>query len=142
MTGGLFAVERVAALITMVLAAHLFLTTTSIQEIIAALQWWFRPLSKIGFPATRVAVRLALVLDTVQTVQHLYLVAPPPNATNAFQKISDRVALLFAQVIALAEDTPLRTLEIPELASPPWWQWFYPLVILVLIQFNSVNFLV
>jgi hypothetical protein len=136
MTGVLLAVERVVALITMVLAAHLLLTTTTIQEIIAALQWWFRPLNKIGFPATRVAVRLALVLETVQTVQHLYLVTPLPNTTNAFQTISNRVAVLFAQVIALAENTPLRTLEIPELESPPWGQWFYPLVILVLIQFN------
>lgn len=127
-----FAVERVVALLLIVLAAHLLLTTTSTHEIIAALQWWFHPFNKIGFPVEKLAVRLALVLDTVQTVQPLYFTTSRPNASNAFQTLSDRAALLFAQTVAQAENAPLRLLEIPELRSPPWWQWFYPLFILVL----------
>jgi hypothetical protein len=129
----LLALERIGALIIIVLSAHLLLTTTPTQDIIAALQWWFRPFSKIGFSTERLAVRLALVLDTVQTVQNLYTDTPPTATKNPITKISEKVARLFAQVFIYAERTPLRTLVIPELTKPPLWQWAYPLLLLLIV---------
>jgi len=131
--GLLLALERIGALIIIVLAAHLLLSTTPTPAIIAALQWWFIPLNKIGFSSERLAVRLALILDTVQTVQNLYTDTPFTPTKNPIKKISERVAGLFAQVLKHAETTPLRTLEIPKFQSPPLWQWCYPLLIVVLI---------
>jgi len=131
--GLLLALERIGALIVMVLAAHLLLTTTSTQEMIAALQWWLRPFAKIGFSTDQLAVRLALVLDTVQAVQSCYIDTSTTATKNPLKKISDKVARLFAQVLIQAERTPLRTLEIPQLTNPPWWQWIYPLLLLMTI---------
>ncbi len=133
MAGLLLALERVAVLIIIVLAAHLLITTTKTQDIIAALQWWLRPLNKIGFSTERLAVRLALVLDTVTAVQKLYTNTPTITTKNPIKIISARVAGLFTQVLTHAETTPLATLEIPKLNSPPLWQWGYPLLILLLI---------
>lgn len=134
----LLALGRVIVLIIIVLVAHLLITKTLIQEIIAALQWWFTPLHKIGFSTTRLAVRLALVLDTVQAVQNLYMDTPigqtrrfAPTSQSPIKRISHKVAELFTQVVIYAETTPLRTLEIPKLQSPPQWQWLYPLFMLV-----------
>ncbi len=131
--GLLLALERIAALMIMVLAAHLLLRTTPTQDIIAAWQWWLWPFNKIGFSTERLAVRLALVLDTVETVQDLYINMPSNSTTNPIKKISERVAGLFTQVLAHAETTPFRSLEIPKLQAPPWWQWSQPLIMLVLI---------
>ncbi len=133
----LLALERIGALFIIVLSAHLLLTTTPTQDIIAALQWWFRPFSKIGFPTERLTVRIALVFDTVQAVQNLYTDTPPTTTKNPVKKISEKVARLFAQVLIHAERTPLRTLEIPELTKPPLWQWVYPLFLLLLIVGNG-----
>jgi len=133
MAGLLLALERVAVLIIIVLVAHLLITTTETQDIIAALQWWFMPLNKIGFSTERLAVRLALVLDTVTAVQKLYTNTPTIRTKNPIKIISARVAGLFTQVLTHAETTPLGTLEIPKLKSPPLWQWGYPLLILLLI---------
>ncbi len=130
--GLLLAFTRVAVLIIIVLAAHLLISITPTQEIIAALQWWFKPLNKIGFSTERLAVRLALVLDTVAAVQNIYT-ETPTTTKKAIKKISERVAGLFTQVLIHAETTPLRLLEIPKLKSPPLWQWGYPLLILLLI---------
>jgi energy-coupling factor transporter transmembrane protein EcfT len=132
--GLLLAMERIGALIIIVLAAHLLISTTPTPEIIAALQWWFIPLNKIiGFSSEKLAVRLALILDTVQTVQNLYTDTPFTPTKNPIKKISERVAGLFAQVLKHAETTPLRTLEISKFQSPPLWQWCYPLLIVVFI---------
>ncbi|WP_349646342.1 hypothetical protein [Candidatus Parabeggiatoa sp. HSG14] len=131
--GLLLALERVVALVIIVLIAHLLISTTSTQKIIAALLWWLIPLNKIGFSTERLAVRLALVLDTVQSVQNLYTEIPSTATKNPIKKISERVAGLFLKVLIHAETTPLRTLEIPKLQSPPLWQWGYPLFMLGLI---------
>lgn len=118
-------IEKIIILITIILAANLFLTITTTQEIIAALQWWFLPLTKLGFPTERLAVRIALVIDTVQTVQKFY--------TDINSNISNKTTELFAKVLICANTIPLCTLEIPNLSKPPWWQWIYPLIMLILI---------
>ncbi|MBE9562701.1 MAG: hypothetical protein IMF12_07560 [Proteobacteria bacterium] len=119
------AIEKVIVLITLVLAAHLFLIVTKTQEIIAAIQWWLLPLTRLGFPTEKLAVRMALVLDTIKTVQSFY--------TNTASKNSDKITELFAKIFIHANTAPLKTLEISKLSKPPLWQWVYPLIMLILI---------
>lgn len=147
------ATERFIALLSIVMAAHLLITVTSTPDIIAALQWWFTPLKKLGFHTEKLTLRLALVLDTVDQVQHLYVSNPKVQSNPRVQGValssdrdkarlwtpealSNKVAHLFSQVIDSAETAPLRTLDIPELPSPTWWQWSYPLLMLTLIWFG------
>jgi len=149
LAGFTFALERTIALIIIVLTAYLLVTTTPIQDIIAALHWWFAPLQQLGLSVERLIVRLALVLDTVSHVQDLYgqptqSLPLKANAPTSFidrhlrapiDHLSEKVAHLFTQVLTRAEMTPLQTLEIIplDLCSPPWWQWSYPALICVLI---------
>ncbi len=139
------AIERLIALLSIVMAAHLLMMVTSTPDIIAALQWWLTPFKKSGFQTDKLTLRLALVLDTVDQVQHLYVSNPGGKSTALSgdkatlwiaEALSNKVAHLFSQVIDYAETTPLRTLDIPELPSPPWWQWSYPLLMLTLIWFG------
>jgi len=134
--------ERMLALIMMVLAAQLLVATTPPPLLIATLQWWFTPLLKLGVPTERLAVRLALVLDTVQAVQQLYTetearVPVTSSSTSRLTRISGRVADLFAKVLEYADKAPLQNLEIPELRSPPLWQWGYPILMLVIIFYGE-----
>jgi hypothetical protein len=135
--GWIHASKRVSALIFIVLAAHLLLRTTRKAEIIAALQWWLLPLNRLGLPTQRLAVRLALVLETVETVQTLYTeqhagISPRRYSVST---ISQRAAELFNQVAMHAEQAPLQCLEIPDMLSPPWWQWIYILILLLICTF-------
>jgi|JFJP01.1.fsa_nt_gi energy-coupling factor transporter transmembrane protein EcfT len=133
--GWLQALERVGALIFIVLAAQLLLRTTTRTEIIAALQWWFKPLNQLGLATERVAVRLALVLETVETVQTLYQTQQTvaPNPRYSVRIISQRAAELFNQVARLAEQAPLQTFDIPDILSPPLWQWLYVIAFLLVL---------
>jgi hypothetical protein len=125
--GWLQALERVGALIFIVLAAQLLLRTTNRSEIVAALQWWFKPLSRLGLATERLAIRLALVLETVETVQTLYATQPavPQGSRYSVRIISQRAAELFNQVARHAEQAPLQVFDIPDILSPPLWQWLY-----------------
>lgn len=126
----LFALERILALIMMVLAAHLLMITTALNDIIAALLWWLKPLSLIKISTEKLAIRLALVLDTVQKVNHLY------DNIHLENNITNTVVTLFSTVLTFANIEPLRTLEIPELSKPPIWQWFIPILLIILIAFT------
>ena len=129
----LLALRQVAMLIILILAAHLLIISTPTQDIVAALQWWLWPLKKIGLSTERLAIRLALVMDSVTVVQNLYTEKCVSNSKNPIKKISDTVTALLTQILLYAETTPLRTLEIPDLQSPPLWQWIYILLFLILI---------
>lgn len=132
--GWIQAIERVSALIFIVLAAHILLRTTSRIEIIAALQWWLNPLNRLGLATERLAIRLALVLETVETVQTLYTAQREEKLHRySLQTIGARVADLLNQVAQRAEHAPLHILEIPNVISPPLWQWLYVGMMLLLI---------
>jgi len=132
--GIIAALERITALIILVLAAHLLLKTTPTTEIISALTWWFAPLRYLGVRTEIIALRLSLVLDTVREVQALSLQLPPREPTqNRIQYISASVSQLFITVSQQAENTALRCLDIPELAAIPWQQWAYPLLLTFLM---------
>lgn len=123
----LIAIEHILALMTIVLAAHLLMSTTHLNDIIAALLWWLKPLSFIKVSTEKLAIRLALVLDTVNKVNHLY------DNIQAQAKITTAVITLFTTVLAFADEEPLRILEIPELTTPPLWQWIIPILFIILI---------
>jgi hypothetical protein len=124
------ATQNIGSLILMVLAAHLLLKTTPIPQIIAALQWWLSPLTLFGYSSTTLAVRITLILETVETVQQYYQ-TPPTQSSNPLSKITKQATTLLLQVHHQAETTPLRTLAIPQITSPPFWQWGYPLLLLI-----------
>jgi hypothetical protein len=119
----LHAFHNLAVLIIIVLASHLLMFTTSIQQLIAALLWWLYPFKKLGFETERFAVRLSLIFETVETVQKLQV--------NPIKNITETVSNLFIQILHHAETTPLRSLEIVETKSPPLWQWIYPVLLMI-----------
>jgi len=130
---GLFsAIKNIGSLILMVLAAHLLLKTTPTPQIIAALQWWLSPLRFFGYSSTTLAVRLTLILETVEIVQQYYQSPSINQSASPFEKITQQAIRLITQIQYYAETTPLRTLAIPQLPSPPVWQWGYPLLLLIL----------
>ncbi len=123
------AMEQIIALIMMVLAAHLLMITTRLQDIIAALLWWLKPLSIVKISTEKLAIRLALVLDTVQKVNHLY------DNIHVQTNLANIVIALFTTVLELANTEPLRVLEIPELPKPPIWQWLIPILLILIVIF-------
>lgn len=125
--------EKTGVLIAIVFAAYLLLNTTPIQDITAALHWWFKPF-KCFFSPERLAVRLVLILNVVKTVQTLYIDTVSLSAAySPIESINEKLTRLMTQILTHAETTALHVMEVAELQSPPWWQWLYPMSILSLI---------
>ncbi len=125
---------RILSLITLVLAVNLLLQTTSREQLLSAIHWLARPLRLLGVSHDRLAVRMALVLETVPKVQALSaqaVIATPQSRT--VDRIGDAAAVLYRQVLARADDEICHAVEIPANGRPAAVQWLYPLALGVVL---------
>lgn len=128
---------RIGVLVLIVLAVNLLLRTTARDDLTAAILWCLKPLSWLGLPHERLAVRIALTLDTVGEVQGVYRHGPRGDETQvARQPVTVRLARigetakrLFVTVAERAESAPLHAIELPEESRPPLLQWLFPFIL-------------
>ncbi len=151
--GVLQGVSRVAVLVLIVAAVNVLLVSTEQAEFLAAVHWCLRPLSWLGLRHERLAVRIALTLESVSAVREAYrqesggklsgTVAATPNSANGdlppasssrrlkLTTIANTAYRLFSQVVATAENVPLREITLPEQSQPPFIQWGIPVLLAV-----------
>lgn len=125
--------QRIAALVLLALAASLLLQTTPREPLLAALYRLLTPLGWMGIKTERLAVRIALTLETVTQAQHLLSERMSQEhasgSRNPITRIGAVSAGLFQEVIARAERAPCTTLSITEGERPPPVQWLLPLAL-------------
>jgi len=140
--------QRIASLMLIVFAVNLLLRTTPRPALISAILWCLTPLSWVGLPRERLAVRIALTLDAVDSVQVIYRHRPrddghgekpaadiPPAGLKArLWRIGATAQRLVLAVIEEAESVPAPAIEVPRPSNPPWVQWLYPLLLTALFM--------
>ena len=130
---------RIAALALMVVAASLLLHVTAREEVLDALRWLLAPLSVVGFPHERFAVRTALTLEAVTRVQEQVrsALAAIPQTIKPLTRIGAVAAAVFGSVIREADATPCESIELPVQYPPPPLQWGIPLVLCVVMTLTA-----
>lgn len=121
---------RVGLLLVLIGAVNLLLALTDRESLLAGLLWLLRPLEAIGLPGERLAVRTVLVMETVQTVR-TWLSREKNRSLSGgpVSRIGKMAALLFQGAVSRAESESCQPVTIPLVGPPPWYQWFYPLVL-------------
>ncbi|MGD8546348.1 MAG: hypothetical protein PVG50_00245 [Thiohalophilus sp.] len=122
---------RVLILVLILLAAGILLTTTSRDQLIAALFWLLTPLRALHVPVERVAVRLALTLHYVESQAPQWR-APEPASDEGLTTRINRIARhlagvlprLFSQAGQKAEPVQL---DVP--SPPSLIQWGWPVLL-------------
>ena len=123
---------RIASLVTVVLAVNLLLQTTPREQLLGAIHWWTQPLRYIGIAHERLAIRMALVLETVPKMQPLISQAlAAQRDSNSHDSVLTRTsqiaATLYQNVLTHAEQQTCHIIEIPTVTQPPGWQWLLPI---------------
>jgi len=124
--------QRITALVLIVLAVNLLLAVSRREELLSALLWLSRPLQYLGVSAERLALRLVLTLETVPEVQTLLekrLADLRKGEGKGVKGIGDALASLFSEVTRRADSLPARQVVIICPAAPVIWQWSIPLAI-------------
>ncbi len=135
--------QRIASLVLIVFAVNLLLRTTPRPALISAILWCLTPLSWLGLPRERLAVRIALTLDAVDSVQVIYRHRPrggdgdedppgdgrPTSLKARLWRIGATAQRLVVAVIEQAESVPAQAIEVPRPSNPPLAQWLYPLLL-------------
>lgn len=128
---------RIAVLVLIVLAVNLLLRTTGRDGLTSAILWCLHPLSWLGLPHERLAVRIALTLDTVAEVQGVYRQGPRDEEEEPVRqpvavrlaRIGEAARRLFVTVDQRAKSAPLHSVELSAESSPPLLQWLFPLAL-------------
>ncbi|VAX04587.1 hypothetical protein MNBD_GAMMA20-2162 [hydrothermal vent metagenome] len=134
---------RIISLVLIVFAVNLLLRTTLHPALISAILWCLTPLAWVGLPRERLAVRIALTLDAVDSVQVIYRHRPrddghagepsgntrPASLKARLQRIGATAQRLVTAVIEQAEAAPTVAIEVPRPSNPPLIQWLYPLLL-------------
>jgi len=124
---------RVAVLVLLVAAVNFLISSTKQDKFLSAILWCLRPLSFVGLPHERLAVRITLTLDEVSQIRktHLYEKRDESPKLLAIAGMADR---LFQSVISNAETTSVREISLPEESAPPVYQWLMPALLVALFS--------
>jgi hypothetical protein len=144
---------RIAVLVLLVAAVNFLLSSTEQDDFLSAVLWCLRPLSIVGLPHERLAVRITLTLDEVSQIRnhHVYENGNITKqdktdvvASNAKKREPKLIAIArtanhyFQTVIRNAEASPVREIAIPEETSPPIHQWSIPALLIAI--FTVIKF--
>ncbi len=134
--GARMGLVRAAALALFVLGVTLLLQTTSRSELIAGIRWIVRPFSLGGRFHDKLALRIALVLETVPRIQPMVQEALPRREgekTHPVKRIGAAAARLVALAQAEAQRAPCNAIELPPDPHPPLGQWIWPVLVAVVL---------
>ncbi|MBI1425335.1 MAG: hypothetical protein GC149_18000 [Gammaproteobacteria bacterium] len=137
--------ERCLALATVLLFFALLIHSTPPAQLQGALYWLLQPLARLGIPANRLSVRLALTLQKIHELQTRWGSAKGSGITLAtWREIPERIAAFIHDVFVQAEARPVQTELTLETTAPAAWQWVLLLLLLMFIiaaRFVSTNYL-
>ncbi len=126
---------RIAALMLIVALVGVLLQTTSRKELVTAIRWLATPLRPLGCDRDRLALRMVLVLESVEEIQLLLRLkmAELSSGERGVSRIAPVAGELFQAVVERAEATPPRPVAVTDGYHPPYLQWILPLVLLLLL---------
>lgn len=133
LAGLMLGLEKLMALVLMVMAAHLLLVTSDTRTIIAALLWWLEPLRRLGVESESIAIRLTLTLGVLKHIAEVYPQTPKFVLKRPIAQITEYLLNVFQSVNARAEQAELSAIEFEPMTKPHYTQWLYSVVIVVLI---------
>lgn len=125
---------RVSVLLLMVMAVSVILQSTDKEQLVAALLWIFSPAERLGFSLERLAVRLVLTMEAVDTLHDMARrpVVAGTGVVARIRTIVGEMVDLFDHVTQHAQSQTCQTIVVPVLIPPNWQQW------LLLILFFGV----
>ena len=125
---------RVAVLVVLLSAVRLLFHCSHRAELVAAVAWWSRPLSRLGVEPATLGLRMVLCLETLPRLQRLarrcWRVG---RGRPALQRIPGVGAVLLAVTLRQAERAPCPRVSVPRLPRPGPRDWLLAAVTATLL---------
>lgn len=112
--------RRALILAAMLLAVHTLIRALPAPRLAAALVQVLAPLQALGVSTRPFALRMAMALDAIASVEHM---AREQRQNTAQGSPLDRAAGLIGRVEAAAADRAAVVAELPDIGRPPAWVW-------------------
>lgn len=142
-SGYYFSLIKITALILIVMSVIVLVVSIPRHELIASLILLSKPLTVIGFPSERFAVRLYLIIDFVETLPSVVSFGSQesPAKMNFKSKIKHIVSslhLVVNEVYNLAENSECKKIQYDKINLPHIYQWGYLIVCIGLFYLSEI----
>jgi energy-coupling factor transport system permease protein len=136
--GIIFGLQRIVILAEIILAVNLLVLSIAMSDLIAALQWLFRPFNLIGVTSDRLALRIALTLQELRqpTIDVSALVSSTAN-NPPLKRAVDVVSKAYQLALQPESNEAQADPEIAVLQSPVLLQWLLFAVIIALLSLSQ-----
>ena len=120
---------RIASLMLVIISVNFMIQNSTREQLMGGLYWLSFPFKYLGLSRERLMLRLMLTLDHLTHMQETLHESYKNNngGHGRVARMADVLSDAFAGVIRRADNTQSQTITIPECASPPVYQWLYPL---------------
>ncbi|MDQ7016041.1 MAG: CbiQ family ECF transporter T component [Gammaproteobacteria bacterium] len=136
LAGVLAGLQYCLILALLAVSVVILLETTPLPQLVEAIYWLVMPLSLLGLKRDRLALRLALVIETLADMRQRWQSELKPDLAGL--SLIDKIAAYFVHAFRLAlrqaDASPMREVDLPVRNNPPWWQWIFLLLLLVLFR--------
>jgi len=135
--GILLGMIRMLVLLDIVIAVILLVRTTPREQLIMAIMWLIRPLDLLKINTQVFAYRLVMTLEIAADLDAIIKkrIDELQPETNMLQGGIDIVAGQLVSIEHLSKSEQTRVIEFPEYIQPQWWQWLYPLILIMILAF-------
>jgi energy-coupling factor transporter transmembrane protein EcfT len=136
---------RIGSLVVIVVAVNIVIKSTPKELITSGLLWLLEPLSYVGLPHERLAVRIVLTFNMISEIQYEYdllkrskrtsdaLIQGRPKGAGGFLQRLDSLgelgANLFTNVVDKSQQIEEHSIELPTESAPPFHQWGLPVLL-------------
>ncbi len=137
---------RVLSLVLLIFAVNYFIASIARIRLVGAIVWLLYPLERLGIDNRQLALRIALILELIPSVQQIVLdlkqhqleVSPPEKQSSQSRvskaRVLSRIArvsylfeLLFERVIDAAVKMPPERMDVGGMQRPQFYQWIIPI---------------
>jgi len=128
---------RVLVLVAIVAAVQLLMLCTRRERLLPAIMQLISPVTSERL-RQRIAVRTLLAIDYVPRVQTMAVNIHSRQAgSGRLSRLARSSRQLYQAVLQQADLAGSGTMEVNELAAPPWWQWLLPVAMSACIIFTT-----
>ncbi|MDQ7075336.1 MAG: CbiQ family ECF transporter T component [Gammaproteobacteria bacterium] len=136
LAGVLAGLQYCLILALLAVSVVILLETTPLPQLVEAIYWLVMPLSLLGLKRDTLALRLALVIETLADMRQRWQLELKPDLAGL--SLMDKIAAYFVHAFRLAlqqaDVSPMRQIELSGKSNPPWWQWLLLVLLLLLLR--------
>lgn len=126
--------QQLSKLWLMLIALQILLQKIEKKQFISTLYWYLHPLQLFKIPIHSIAIRMLLILEIIPQLQAQLQqkIEYDQNCNNKWQCLENKITAWIKKLFFFHLKKPATSIKFIPITNPSPWQWFYPIIFIIL----------